>query len=50
MEFFVAIALLAAAGIITFVVFRKPKKNKPRAATFKCSRCGEKHCQCEQQP
>ena len=50
MEWLAAVALLTTAGVVTLIILRKPKTDHPRPATFTCSRCGEKHCHCEQQP
>jgi hypothetical protein len=47
MEFVIAGAIAAAAGITGFLIFRRTRPANPPEAEFVCRHCGEKHCACE---
>ena len=50
MEFVIAGAIAAAAGIAGFFILRRTRPANPPKVEFVCRNCGEKHCECENKP
>lgn len=49
MEYVIAIGVIAALGVVVYIIRDNAKPTATRPAKFTCRQCGEKHCQCEPQ-
>jgi hypothetical protein len=49
MEYIIAVGVIAALGVVAYMLRGNAKPTATRPAEFTCRNCGEKHCQCERQ-
>jgi len=49
MEYVIAAGVIAAVGVVVYMLRRNAKPTATRPVEFTCRHCGEKHCQCERQ-